>query len=355
MARRFRLWEKKRGDRQTGARWIGSAGEATFFATLSVFGGIALIAHSQSGYLQMDSLAHPRIWNWLIRIVLGSLTTIGIIGFIHALLVARTSQERRRALANRATDIDLLTEKLPSPKNYPGIPRNVNLTNSPGIRLQYRLPIANSPGWKLLVTTIFCVVWNALVSTLIWRAILAFQSGKPDWYLVALVLPFGAFGIGVVAYLARALLRATAIGPTSLEISELPLYPGHDYQVFLTQAGRLSVKSISITLICEEEVSFRQGTDTRTERRRVYEQQVFESSDFEIMPSAPYEHQGVLNFPNYVMHSFQSDHNAVYWKLVVCGAVENWPDFERNFPIVVYPVPMTVQRGQTTAEKEPAL
>ncbi len=355
MARRFRLWEKKRGNRLTGARWIGSAGEATFFAALSVFGGIVLIAHSQSDYLQMDSLANPRIWNWLIRFVLGSLTTIGIIGFVHALLVAGTSQERRRALAKRATDIDLLTEQLPSPKNFPGIPRDVNLTNSPGIRLKYRLPIANSPGWKLLATTIFCVIWNALVATLVWWAILAFREGKPDWYLMALVLPFGAFGIGVIAYLARALLRATAIGPTSLEISELPLFPGQKFQVFLTQAGRLSVKTISVTLICEEEVTFRQGTDTRTERRRVYEEQVFASSDFEILPSAPFEHQGELNFPKYVMHSFQSDHNAVYWKLVVCGAVKKWPDFTRNFPIVVYPVPMKIARGQTTPEEEPAL
>ena len=355
MARRFRLWEKKRGDRLTGARWIGSAGEAMFFAALSVFGGIALIAHSQSDYLQTGPDGYPEVWNWLILFVLVSLTAMGVMGFVHALLVAGTSQERRLSLAKRATNIDLLTEQMPSPRNFPGIPRDVNLTNSPGIRLKYRLPIANSPGWKLLATTIFCVVWNALVATLVWWAVQAFRASQPDWYLMAIVIPFGAFGIGVIAYLAQALLRATAIGPTSLEISESPLCPGQDCQVFLTQAGRLSVNSICVTLICEEEVTFRQGTDTRTERRRVYEQQVFESSKFEILPSAPFEHQGELNFPNYVMHSFQSDHNAVYWRLVVSGAVENWPDFERNFPIVVYPVPMSVPRGKTVAEEEPAL
>ena len=351
LARRFRLWEKKRGDRLTGARWVGSAGEAAFFAALSVFGAIALVAHSRSNYLQLDS----QDWNWLILFVLVSLTAMGVIGFVHALLVAGTSQERRHALANRATDIDLLAEQLPSPRDFPSIPQDINLTNSPGIRLKYRLPLANSPGWKMLATTVFCVAWNALVAILVWWAVQAFQSGRPDWYLIALVVPFGAFGVGVVAYLGRALLRATAIGPTSLEISELPLYPGQDSLVFLTQAGRLSVKSISVTLVCEEEVTFSQGTDTRTERRKVYEQQVFESTDFEISPSAPFEHQGELNFPNYVMHSFQSDHNAVYWQLVVCGSVEKWPDFERNFPIVVYPVPMSVHRGQIAAERETVL
>ncbi|MCA9216226.1 MAG: hypothetical protein KDB27_24325 [Planctomycetales bacterium] len=355
MPRRFRLWEKKRGGRSTGARWIGSAGEATFFATLSVFGVIALVAHSQSDYLQRSAVEYSPAWDWLIWFVLGALTSIGVIGFVYAIVVAGTSLERRRALANKAADIDLLTDQLPSPKDHPSIPRDVNLTNSPGIRLQYRLPIVNSVGWKLLATIIFCMVWNALVATLLWWEIQAFRSGKTDWYLIALVLPFGTFGIGVIIHLARKLLLATAIGPTSLEISDLPLYPGHDYQVFLTQAGRLSVRSISVTLICEEEVTFSHGTDTRTERRRVYEQRIFEASGFEIVPSAPFEHVGVLNFPKYVMHSFQSDHNAVHWKLVVCGAVDKWSDFERNFPIIVYPVPISVQQRQSTTETESAL
>ena len=280
MARRFRLWEKKRGNRLTGARWIGSAGEATFFAALTIVGTLVLVVFSNSEYSGFPSQ------RWLILFVLASLTAIGLAGFIRSLLIAGTSQERRRALAKRATDIDLLTDQLPSPKNYPSIPRDVNLTNSPGIRLRYRLPISNSLGWQLLATTIFCLFWNSLVATLIWWAIQDFRNDRPDWYLVALVIPFGAFGIGLIFYLVKALFRATAIGPTSLEISELPLYPGHDCQVFLTQAGRLSVKSMRVTLVCEEEVTFRQGTDTRTERRRVYEQQVFESTNFEILPSA---------------------------------------------------------------------
>jgi hypothetical protein len=37
------------------------------------------------------------------------------------------------------------------------------------------------------------------------------------------------------------------------------------------------------------------------------------------------------------MHSFQTPHNGVRWKLVVQGQVEGWPEFERGFAIVVYP------------------
>ncbi len=37
------------------------------------------------------------------------------------------------------------------------------------------------------------------------------------------------------------------------------------------------------------------------------------------------------------MHSFQADHNEVSWKLIVKGRVNNWPDYEREFQIVVQP------------------
>ncbi|HMC11219.1 MAG TPA: hypothetical protein VKH44_08005, partial [Pirellulaceae bacterium] len=47
--------------------------------------------------------------------------------------------------------------------------------------------------------------------------------------------------------------------------------------------------------------------------------------------------------PPTAMHSFQSPHNLVRWKLVVRGEAETWPLFERGFPIVVYPGEATMQ------------
>jgi len=37
------------------------------------------------------------------------------------------------------------------------------------------------------------------------------------------------------------------------------------------------------------------------------------------------------------MHSFKSDHNEIHWSLVVEGKVRGWPDYQRWFPVVVYP------------------
>ena len=342
LARRFRLWEKKRGNRRTGSKLWGSAGEALFFAALFLFGSISLTALLTTENQSFDAWAS---WLWLVGLVLVSLVFIGAGGTIWSILMVGTTAERRRALAKRATDIDLLTDSLPSPREFPNVPRDVNLRNSPGIKLSYRLPISPSPGWTLLAVGVFSLLWNGMVSILIVLAIRKHMDGVPDWYLTALVIPFAAVGITSLYYLFRLLLVATAVGPTSLEVSDHPLYPGRKYRVYLTQAGRLSVKSLTLSLVCYEEATYQQGTDTRTERRRVHEQLVFSNDDFEIMPSIPYEHECDMQFAENVMHSFQSDHNAVQWRLVVRGTVDKWPEFERVFPLVVYP-PVSDQKAQ---------
>jgi hypothetical protein len=59
--------------------------------------------------------------------------------------------------------------------------------------------------------------------------------------------------------------------------------------------------------------------------------------NFEILPEIPYEDEFELQFPADVMHSFQTAHNAVQWRLIVHGTVEKWSSYERIFPLVVYP------------------
>ena len=348
--RRFRLWEKKRGDRRTGSKLVGTAGEALFFASLFVFGSVAFSA-LWIGPLRSDGQPWA-LWVWLIGIVLVSLISTGIVGFVKTILLVGTTAERRRAIAKRATDIDLLTEALPSKREYPNVPRDVNLTNSPGIKLAYRLPIARSPSWQLLASGVFTLLWNGMVGALLGLAFGRQWPEPPDWYLTALTVPFAAIGIGSLGFWLRQLLVATAIGPTSLEVSEHPITPGKPFEVYLTQAGRLSVKSLRLLLVCEEEATYRQGTDTRTERRSVHEQLVYACENFEIMPELPYEHRLRLSVPSDAMHSFQSEHNAVHWQLVVQGEVEKWPDYQRMFPIVVYPVVHTVSSSDPTTHSD---
>ena len=107
--------------------------------------------------------------------------------------------------------------------------------------------------------------------------------------------------------------------------------------VFLTQAGHLKVDWLELRLVCEEEVSFSDGTDIRTETARVYDEVVFRKEDFEILPYEPFQHECPLAVPPLAMHSFLSTHNAVVWNLLVRVNAKKWPMFERIFPLVLYP------------------
>lgn len=339
MTRSFRIWGKKRGDRRTGSQRLGNVGEALFFAVLFLVGTFALIAVVTSYIVKLaEAEAYVSGWGlWLVLLILASLIVIGAGGMTRSIMRVGASAERRSALAKRATDIDILGDALPSGRDYPTIPRDENLTNSPGTTLAYRLPIARSPGGKLLAAALFCVGWNGLVSVIAVLAVTSHLSSRSNWFLTIFLLPFAVVGVRSVYLFLRLLLNATAIGPTNVEVSSQPFYPGHSYRVFIKQAGRISARSLRLLLVCDEEAIYRQGTDVRTEQRRVHEQQVLRERDFEIAPPKPFERQCRLVIPDHVMHSFKSNHNAIKWKLIVQGEVARWQSFERDFPVLVYP------------------
>jgi hypothetical protein len=181
------------------------------------------------------------------------------------------------------------------------------------------------------------LVWNGITSVLLALTINKHLAGRPEWLFSFSAVPFLAVGVWSIYYFAKQLLIHTGVGPTSVEISDHPLRPGKPYEVFLSQAGRLSVKSLELQLVCREEATYRQGTDIRTETRVVHEQQVFRQESFKIEPGAAFEYRGQFDIPMQVMHSFQSNHNAVCWNLTVKGEVDVRPAFVRSFPVVVHP------------------
>lgn len=339
MPRQFRLWQKKRGERRTGSKVLGSVGEALFAAALFLIGLVSLAALITVQVLHAGpDGARLSGWGlWLLVLVFSSLLLIGGVGVIYTLLHMGASVERRSALAKRATNLELLREAIPSPQEYLTIPRDADLINSPGITLAYRLPIAYSPAWKLFPVLAFCLVWNGVASVLLVLAFDSFAAGRPDWYLTVFLIPYLAVGVWSIVFFVRQLNVLARVGPTSVEISDHPLFPGMRYGVFLSQAGRISVEKLDLLLVCEEEATYHQGTDIRTESRRVYEQPLLTQQGFEILPGVPFETDCEFQVPQQVMHSFRSNSNSVQWKLEVAGVAKGLPPYRRSFPVIVYP------------------
>jgi len=352
VARLFRFLEKKRGQRRTGSNLAGSVGEAVFCGTLFVLGvlGLTTLAALQVVAYDPQSLAIGVGW-WLLVLVMSSFAVIGGLGLIRTALRVGASAERRGAMARQAADLDIVRETVPRPKHYPTVPPYDGLTNSPGVELAYRLPPSSTPGWRLLATTIFAWLWTAVAGILLVWTVQGHLARQPDWLLTAFLVPFVAVAAWAMRLWLMQLWIDNGMGLTTVEISDCPLLPGRTYQVALAQQGHITVKSLELWLVCEEEATYRQGTDIRTEVRRVYEERLAEHRDFRIEPVEPFQATAALPIPATAMHSFQSAHNSVNWRLIVRGEVAHWPAFERGFSIVVYPGEATlrVEHGASVA------
>jgi hypothetical protein len=275
------------------------------------------------------------LWLYVSLLIPLSFIVIGGGRMIYELAHWNASQERRSVL-ERAATLDLF-EMQAGERDFPTVPTDANQTNSPGTKLAYRLPISATPGWTLFAVIGACVLWNGLVTVFLVMVIRDIALGEPDWILALSLVPFVVGGVWLIVYLARLILQTAGVGPTRIEISEHPLNPGKPYEIFLSQAGRLSMRYLEVWLACDERATYHQGTDTRTEMRRVYEERCFVRENIEIPQGLPFESRCQVQVPDSAMHSFQAVHNDVSWKLIVRGQVEGRPAYEREFQIVVSP------------------
>ncbi len=282
-------------------------------------------------------IRNARWWLWLLFLLPIAFVLIGGGRLGYALLSLGKSAERRSALVQKAKQLELFETNGNGRSRFPGVPLAAGITDSPGTTLSFRLPCTSSTSWRLLSTGLACLGWNAVVAGFVVVAVRGFLGGRPDWFLTLFVVPFLAIGIGLLIYLLRQMLVATGVGPTLLEISDHPLHPGRCYRLFLSQTGRLKLSRLEVFLVCDEEATFRHGTDTRKESRRVFERPLLRREDCRRARGEPFQADCEVVLPENVMHSFQSGHNEVSWKLLVKGNVSGWRNYERSFPVIVCP------------------
>jgi hypothetical protein len=344
VARLFRFVEKKRGRRWTGSNVVGNLSEAAFCGSLFVVGTLLLALIVGMQLVKPDPEVFTIGYGWLLLVLVGaSSAVLGAGGLIWTVLNMGVSIERRSAFVRRAEETDFVHAAVPRPREFPGLPTLEGLIDSPGIELAYRLPPSETPGWRLLAITIFALLWNFVVCFLTVSVISGHIAGRHEWLLTALLIPFWIVCYWSVRSFLQLLMVQTGMGQTTLEISELPVAPGRDYEALLAQNGHVAMKSLQLWLVCEEEATFTQGTDIRTEVREVYRELCFERRDYRVEPVAPFTQMCRVHVPKAGMHSFQSAHNVIRWKLLIRGEAQRWPPFERGFPIVVYPGQATMQ------------
>ena len=274
---------------------------------------------------------------WLTIVVMGSFVLLGGAGVILTALQAGASAERRSAMVKQAAGMDFISDALPTSLRYPNVPRDADLTNSPGVILAYRLPTAQMPVWRLTVATVIFLLLTAITSIVCVIVVNHHLDHDPDWFLTLFAALLIVVNFWAIKYFLTELTANARHGPTCVEISHHPLRPNSECEIFVSQAGRFSLPSLTVILVCEEEATYSQGTDIRTETRVVHEQEILRHEDIRIEAGTPFEAQAELSIPSGAMHSFQSGHNAVRWKLSVHGVSTRGAAMVRNFPVLVYP------------------
>jgi hypothetical protein len=337
MATRLRWFVKKRGQRRTGSRWYGTLGVAALDLALVLIGGVGLywlLAHV------LLAPGGPHGWlAWAAIVIPFAPIGYGVTDLVVLAWRNLATSERRAAVVQMASDWELpgLGPEVSRP-TLPAVPPIDAVVDSAGVRLAYRLPSDAASGQMSFALAAVCFVWNSLVIVFGYRVIEQHLTGPPNWLLTWMLVPLALAGGWTIYALVRQVLLTTGTGTTLLEVSEHPLYPGRSYEAFLSQTGRLQVRWFQVQLACEERATYPQGTDTRTASATVYRATVLHERKFEIPPGGAFEKHFRIAIPESAMHSFSAPHNAVSWMLVVRGRMARWPEFERHFPLYVYPL-----------------
>lgn len=347
MAKWVRLWGKKRGTRMSGWWVVGSVSEAAFFGVLLLLGILSLTTVvTWQLFWPESTILRIGFGFWLMVIASSSFIVIGFTGFILQVSQTLASPELRSTLVDKAKRDH--QRRAAGEDNSAGelyLPSLQELTDSPGTRLAYRLAQQSGERTPIVLCTLFTTAWNSMLAVLIAISILNHLSGRPDWFLTVLLVPFAVVSYFTTGWFFRLFRRHAGIGPTAVEISDLPLLPGNTYQLYLCQYGRARFTELFVRLIGYEESTYQQGTDLRTERvemARVEAEGLAShappvAGGWVVEPEKPLELDCRITLPIDMMHSFQGQNNAVMWKIVVQGAAVKWPTFCRSFPVVVYP------------------
>lgn len=331
-------WSKKRGKRFAGRALSGTVGEAVFFAVLFLVGVFSLALTVAQYFVLVSGPAFPTgLGFWILIVLSVALVVTGGGALAFGILQIGASSERRSALARRAGELELIRAHQREALELPMVPRGANLTDSPGVRLTYRLPSTGWPGWRLASAAVLALMWNGGWLLLLVVVITGFQQGQPRWVLAGLLLPFAVIGVGAFRYFLARFREMSGLGATIVEISDHPLLPGESYRGYVAQFGRMTLRKLQVELVCEEESTYRQGTDIRVEKKTVRCEKVVSERGIAIDRKRPWEREFSFTVPPDVMHSFRSPHNAVRWKIVVTGESRPWPSFCQSFPVVVQP------------------
>ncbi len=206
-----------------------------------------------------------------------------------------------------------------------------------------KLRASTSPFGKLIGIILGAVLWNSITGVFVTIAVKSHLNGNPEWFLTFFIIPFVLIGIGFlggIVYQCLALLNPSPV----LEVNTATPMLGETLTVDWRLQGRVGrIATLTLSLVGEEQATYRRGTNTVTDKHAFYDETILETSDLaEIFGGGRLE----TLIPADVMHSLDADNNKIVWSLKAVGDIKRWPDMKAEFLLVVRPLdPETISHA----------
>lgn len=264
----------------------------------------------------------------------GICLTLGILKSWKQVRIFGKSSERLAQTSPLPLGLPLSENKSPMPT----VPDRSDLTNSPGIRLAYRLPVRQDSIWPLLYVASGAIV-SVCITTILGATILEVGSNWTALFALIVLFLFSAAGATFFSsWLVREISRNTLLAPTILEVARHPLVAGQPWSIYLSQVGNLELEKAEMRLVCIEEAVYNQGTDVRKETVVVHDFLLFaeNSAPYKLDQDHPLQCLVHINCSDRLMHSFEAPNNRVVWfiQLELRGPRVQ---LKQEFPLVVWP------------------
>jgi len=190
-----------------------------------------------------------------------------------------------------------------------------------------------SPFGKLFGLIFVALFWNGIVSVFVVIMINGWRSGHGEGCLTAFLVPFVLIGLGLIFGVFRQFL--VLFNPRlELTLSRGALVPGEPALLQWKIEGKAErVKRLKIVLEGQEEATYRQGTDTKTDREVFATIQIVDTDPSMQMAQG----SARVAVPEDAMPSFKADRNKIVWTLKAACEIPGWPDSDDEYEIVVAP------------------
>ena len=327
--------------------WWSGVIDASVASFLIVLGVIFLVGTVTSNVLnQSPTSFYTQLLYFVLQPLLAvAILAIGVFWLSKVIWRVAASAERRDSIVSKAGELEFLKEVRRQASDLPTVPM---LASGPyeGQHFKFQFTASRRSLWGLATAGILCLLFAIIVAVLVVTAFVKWNMGRTDWIAGMLAIPISFAMIWSFIRFVRQLLKVVSVGPTRLELENFPVVPGTTNEVFLSQSGRLRLNYLDVLLVCVEEATFNQGTNTVTQREQVYCERLFRKRGLNLAPRQPFESKFQFQIPSGAMHSFQSSSNRVTWQIEVRGQIKGFPLVTRIYEIIVVPTTSDHQRKQ---------